>query len=646
MVDLGCITTGQINPLGLDSEACTRRRERRHVACVRSAKLSYDAAFLAHSYLCVPVSLVLQSRCPDQQTAGNQQMSNSSTQEYPGRHFVACGNSKVAVGRLNRQYGQSRFGIAKAVPLVPIAADFGATMPPIDRTSLKTIFLTASWAVAAASSVRAQPATLQQDVRRYRSANETKILREFVDLLSIPNVASDTAGIARNAATLLRMMSARGLSPQLLHGADTSAPPLIYGEWNVPGARQTIVMYAHYDGQPTDPAKWTGTKPWSPVFRSVALDKGGQIIPFPAEGSSISPESRIYARSASDDKAGVMAFLTAVDALKASGRTPSVNLKLVFDGEEEAGSPHLGDILRHNSALLQSDAWIICDGPVHQSGRKEVVYGVRGDANVDLTVYGANRPLHSGHYGNWAPNPAMMLARLLSSMKGESGRLLIAGWYDDVVPLGPLEMRAIVESPAFDDTLRAELGFRKADGDGKTLADLINLPSLNINGMSSAEVGPAARNVIPTTASATLDLRLVKGNDYQRQIQRLIKHVELQGFHVIDRVPTPVERLAYEKIATVKQRNGAYNAQRTAMDLPVSRSVFTAVAEAFPERTIAVPTLGGSLPLSTIADALNVPTITVPIANYDNNQHAEDESIRIGNLWDGIEMMAALMTLR
>ncbi|MEO5902861.1 MAG: M20/M25/M40 family metallo-hydrolase, partial [Gemmatimonadaceae bacterium] len=238
-------------------------------------------------------------------------------------------------------------------------------------------------------SLAQPPGSLQQQVRQYRATNERGILREFTDLLAIPNVASDTAGIAANVSTIVRMMAARGLEPRTLHGADENAPPLIYGEWKVPGATRTIVMYAHYDGQPTDPAKWNGSKPWSPVFRSAALDKGGTTIPFPADGSSISPETRIYSRSASDDKAGVMVFLTAVDALKAIGRTPSVNLKLVFDGEEEAGSPHLGDIIQHNAALLQSDAWIICDGPVHQSGRKQVVYGVRGDMNVDLTVYGA-----------------------------------------------------------------------------------------------------------------------------------------------------------------------------------------------------------------------------------------------------------------
>jgi acetylornithine deacetylase/succinyl-diaminopimelate desuccinylase-like protein len=283
---------------------------------------------------------------------------------------------------------------------------------------------------------------------------------------------------------------------------------------------------------------------------------------------------------------------------------------------------------------------------VHQSGRKQVVYGVRGDMNVDVTVYGANRPLHSGHYGNWAPNPAFLLTKLLASMKDENGRVLIRGWYDDVVPLGPLEQKAIRDLPPFDDSLRTQLGFVKPEGAGRSLAELINQPSLNINGMVSAEAGPGARNVIPTTAMATLDIRLVKSVDYRKQMQRLVDHIKRQGFTVIDHEPSAAERLRYARIATVSQRNGGYNAERTKMDLPISKSVLAAIQGAFPGRTLAIPTLGGSLPLSTISDVLHVPTITVPIANYDNNQHAEDESIRIQNLWDGIEMMAALMMMR
>jgi acetylornithine deacetylase/succinyl-diaminopimelate desuccinylase-like protein len=503
------------------------------------------------------------------------------------------------------------------------------------------------FSVAAALLLFCGPLEAQQaQVRQYRAAKEHGILAEFLDLLSIPNVASDSVGIAGNVAFITSMMEKRGLSPRLLRGADKSAPPLIYGEWLTPNATKTIVMYAHYDGQPTNPAKWNGSEPWKPVLRSAPLERGGKIIPLPADGEAINPEYRIYARSASDDKAGVMAFIAAVEALKASGAVPTMNIKLVFDGEEEAGSPHLGDIIRANADLLKADAWIICDGPVHQSGRKQVVYGVRGDMNVDVTVYGANRPLHSGHYGNWAPNPAFLLTRLLASMKDDNGRVLIRGWYDDVVPLGPLEQKAIRDLPPFDDSLRTQLGFVKPEGGGRSLAELINQPSLNINGMVSAEAGPGARNVIPTTAMATLDIRLVKSVDYRKQMQRLVDHIKRQGFTVIDHAPSEAERLRYARIATVSQRNGGYNAERTKMNLPISKSVLAAIQGAFPGRTLAIPTLGGSLPLSTISDALHVPTITVPIANYDNNQHAEDESIRIQNLWDGIEMMAALMMMR
>jgi acetylornithine deacetylase/succinyl-diaminopimelate desuccinylase-like protein len=498
-------------------------------------------------------------------------------------------------------------------------------------------------------SLASLPVTLgaqQSAARHFREASEHRILAEFMELLAVPNVASDTSGIRRNAELITAMLEKRRLSPRLLRSRDKSAPPLIYGEWRVPTATRTIVFYAHYDGQPTDPAKWTGSAPWKPVLRSGPLDRGGRIIAVPAEGMRIDPEYRIYARSASDDKAGVMAFIAAIDALRAASIAPSVNVKLVFDGEEEAGSPHLDEIIRENAAILEADAWIICDGPVHQSGRKQVVYGVRGDMNADVTVYGANRPLHSGHYGNWAPNPAFLLTRLLASMKDESGRVLIRGWYDDVLPLGELEKKAIRDLPPFDDSLRTQLGFARPDGGGMSLAELINQPSLNINGIVSAEAGPAARNIIPATASATLDLRLVKAVDYRRQIQRLIDHIEAQGFTVLDRAPTADERLRYDRIAMVKQRGGGYNAERTPMDLPVSRSVLAAIESVFPRRTLAIHTLGGSLPLSVISEALHVPTITVPIVNYDNNQHAEDESLRIQNLWDGIEMMAALMTMK
>ena len=503
--------------------------------------------------------------------------------------------------------------------------------------------LTAALAVALTVSAPARAQTAAS-VREYRRANEHRILREFVELLSLPNVASNREDIRRNAAHLVAMMGARGLSPRLLEAGD--APPAVFGEWRTPGATRTLVFYAHYDGQPTDPQKWTGTHPWRPALRTAPHDAGGRLLPMPADADPINPEWRLYARSASDDKAGVMAILTAVDALKAKGIKPTVNLKFFFEGEEEAGSPNLAAIITRHRDLLSSDAWIICDGPVHQSGRKQVVFGVRGDTNVDLTVYGPRRPLHSGHYGNWAPNPAMTLARLLSSMKDERGRVTIAGWYDDAEPLGPAERRALAEAPAYDDELKRQLGIARAEGAGKSLLELINEPSLNVNGITAAETGALSRNVIPTHATAALDLRLVRGNDHRRQFQKLVEHVRRQGFHVTESEPTDEERLKHPLIARVTQRGGGYNAERTAMDLPVSRAVVEAVQATTPDPVVLMPTLGGSLPLSIFREHIGAVTVTVPIANYDNNQHAENENIRLQNLWDGIETMAALMTLK
>ena len=482
-------------------------------------------------------------------------------------------------------------------------------------------------------------------IRDYRRENEHRILQEFVRLLSIPNVASDSVNIRKNADLILDMMKRRGLEPRLLE-ASRDSPPAVYGEWKVPGASRTVILYAHYDGQPTDPKQWTETQPWQPTLRSASLQAGGSFIPLPKSGEPINPEWRLYARSASDDKAGVMAILTAIDALKATGRTPTSNLKFFFEGEEEAGSPNLGEIIRLHKDLLQADAWLICDGPVHQSGLKQVVFGVRGDTNVDLTVYGANRPLHSGHYGNWSPNPALRLAKLLSSMKDDSGRVTIDGWYTDVEPLGDTERNAIAEAPRYDDDLKVQLGLAGTENTGRTLLELINEPSLNINGMSSGDVGAIARNVIPTTATAVLDLRLVKGNEFNRQVDRLINHIRKQGFHVIDREPSDEERRKHPLIAKVEHRSGGYNAERTRMDLPISLSVINAVQSTSDKPIVRLPTSGGSLPLSIITNNLRTVTITVPIANYDNNQHAENENIRLQNLWDGIETMAALMTMK
>ncbi|HVF35267.1 MAG TPA: M20/M25/M40 family metallo-hydrolase [Candidatus Saccharimonadia bacterium] len=478
-------------------------------------------------------------------------------------------------------------------------------------------------------------------IRAWRVANEPRITAELESLLRLPNVATNLEDVRRNADAIAAMLRERGLAPQLLVGSDAETPPVVFAQWRVPGAKRTLVFYAHYDGQPVDAAEWA-SDPWTPTWRDDRLDRGGKEVAL-KPGTRPDPDWRVYARGAADDKAGVVAIINAIGALKASGLEPAVNVKLFFEGEEEAGSPHLRDVLTLHRELLEADAWVICDGPVHASGRKQVVFGVRGDMNVHVTVHGPRRPLHSGHYGNWAPNPAMRLAELLATMQDDDGRVLIAGCYDDVVPLGAAERHALAAMPVPDEALRRELGLARTALDGMPLAEAINLPSLNLNGIRAGNVGDEASNAIMTAARATLDLRLVAGIAPEAQYRRLVRHIEREGWLVLERDPTDAERLAHDRLATVVAEPGGYAASRTAMDLPVSRAVSAAVQSTSGGAIVEVPTLGGSLPLVHINEILGAPTIGVPIANHDNNQHAEDENLRIGNLWDGIETMAALM---
>jgi len=465
--------------------------------------------------------------------------------------------------------------------------------------------------------------TASQAAVSWSEEHRQQILDRFTSLLSIPNVAADAPNIRRNAETLLGMLKERGVDAQLLSIAD--APPVVYGEIRSEQAQHTIVFYAHYDGQPVTPADWAGGDPFKPVLRT---DNG---------------ETRVYARSASDDKAAILAQLTALDALRGAHIPLRSNIRFVWEGEEEAGSPHLEQILDANRDRITGDVWLICDGPVDQSGAQTVVFGARGDTHLEITVYGPRRELHSGHYGNWAPNPAMMLAELLAGMKDDTGRVLIPHFYDGIKPLSPLEEQAIAKAPKNDERLKQELWLGHVDGEGKPLLELLNYPSLNINGISSGRTGPRANNVIPSTATADLDLRLVVGVDWHQQQDRVIDYVRSQGYFVSEREPDAQVLLSHPRVAFVKRDSG-YNAVRTPMDLPMAKEVIEAV-DAAHHPVVLWPTMGGSVPLGAIERAASTHTITVPIANYDNNQHSANENIRLKNLWDGIETMAALMTM-
>ena len=489
-------------------------------------------------------------------------------------------------------------------------------------TKQSRFFLSCLLLVWFASPLTAQ--TPLEAAHRYTTEHQAQLVKGFSEFLSIPNVAADPANLKRNADFLMEMLKQRGVDSRLL--SIEGAPPVVYGQIVVPGAKRTIVFYAHYDGQPVTPSEWDGA-PFTPVIRE-------------ADG-----EKRIYARSAGDDKAAIFAQLTAIDALRDAKMALRSNIRFVWEGEEEAGSPHLEQILVANRDLIRGDVWLICDGPVDQSGAQTVVFGARGDTHLEVTVFGPHHGLHSGHYGNWAPNPAMMLAQLLAGMKDDQGRVLVPHFYDGITPLSTTEKEALARAPVNDRMLMNSFWLGHTEGGNAHLLELINQPSLNINGFASGQIGARATNVIPATATADLDLRLVAGIDWQEQQQRVIDYVRSRGYFVVDSEPTQETLTAHPKVALVKRDEAGYNAVRTPMDLPIAREVISAV-ESARGGVVLLPTMGGGVPLGAMERAAQTHTITVPIANYDDNQHTANENLRLQNLWNGVETMAALLEMQ
>ncbi len=506
-------------------------------------------------------------------------------------------------------------------------------------------------ALVLGAALTAQPLAAQSgpDVARaYREAHEPAILRNFAEFLSLPNRARDSDDIGRVAAYIRDQLISTGVDAELLQ--IDGNPPIVYGELMVPGATRTLGVYVHYDGQAVDPSRWTNP-PFETTLYTGAMEAGGERIPMPEDGAAVDPEWRLYARSAGDDKAPIGALLPVLRAFQESGVTPTSNLVFFFEGEEEAGSAHLQDYLEtYRDRIDPIDVWLFFDGPAHQSGRPQLTFGVRGSMGMEVTLYGALRNLHSGHYGNWAPDTPLVLADLLRSMKDPyTGEVLVDGWYDTVEPIGPEERAALDALPPVDEDLKRELGMLWSEGDPETLAERLLLPALTIRGFTSGNTGAMARNVIPNTAVAALGIRLVKGNEPAHMRDLIEAHIRAQGYHIVREDPDMETRLRYPKIVKITG-GGGYPAARASMSDPFVREVIAAAGaaadRAFGEGSLVLtPGLGGSLPLYLFTDILQKPFVNVPVANHDNNQHAPDENLRIANLWYAIDLYAALFTM-
>ncbi len=484
------------------------------------------------------------------------------------------------------------------------------------------------------------PETILEQVRDYRVQHEVEIVTELAELVALPNIASDLPAMELNAEVLTSSLQARKFKVSLLRAE--GAPPVIYGERRSEGAARTAVFYAHYDGQPVVPELWH-SDPWQVLIRTGRIEEGAEDVAMSELKPPLDPEWRLYGRSASDDKVSIVALLSALDALDAAGIAPSINIKLVLDGEEERGSPHIAEILRANRELLGADLWVFCDGPMHQTRLPQVVYGVRGVTSVHMTAYGPAVALHSGHYGNWAPDPGMQLVSLISTMRDADGNITIEGIDELVRPLGETASEAIAAAPPVEEGLKDALALGWTEGQPTPLGVRISRPAINLLGFSVGAVGSKAKNAISPEARAVVGFRLVPDVTPESIQEATEAHIRDQGFHIVHSEPDEAVRQAHERVLWLEWKKG-YPALWTDMDLPVSKAVARIVDDAVDGPIVLTPGMGGSLPLVVFSEILGAPPIVVvPIANHDNNQHAPNENLRLGNLWQGIEIYAALM---
>jgi acetylornithine deacetylase/succinyl-diaminopimelate desuccinylase-like protein len=435
----------------------------------------------------------------------------------------------------------------------------------------------------------------------------------------------------------------------LLAGRRAHAGPSGTG---TPEGLPTVLFYLQADGQPVDRSRWFQEDPYEPVLKARAADGEWQEVPWstlsdPDAGRPTAgwdPELRVFARSASDSKGPIAQFLAALDLLQESGVSQPYHIKVVVDFEEEMGSPNLPGAVSRNREALDADLLVILDGPPHISGAPSLKFGARGISRFTLTTYGPRVPVHSGHYGNFAPNPALRLAQILSSMKDREGRVTIPGFYDGVVLSD--ETRAVLSRvPDDDDAIQDRLGIAQPDSVAGSLQEAVQFPSLNVRGLSSGWVGAEARTIVPATATAEVDVRLVLESDPARLMGLIREHIESLGFVVLDREPTEQERMTHPRIATFRW-SVSYLAFRTEFDSLPGLWLRDAYRRLYGEEPILIRTSGGSVPISPFVNTLGIPAVGVPTVNPDNNQHSPNENLRLGSFLEGVAVMLTVLSHR
>ncbi len=476
-----------------------------------------------------------------------------------------------------------------------------------------------------------------QDKFERASIESIPMFREF---LAIPNDANDLVDIRQNVNWLVEHLKDRSFATEVW---ETETRPILYAQHDNNNINKpTVLFYFHADGQSVDPQFWYQDDAYRAVLKKQIEGEGWVDVDWSEIDERIDPELRVFARSSSDSKNNIIIFLKAIDMLQQSGVELPYKLKVIIDFEEEKSSESLAPMVLLKKDILAADMLVIFDGPRHISGQPSIAFGVRGIAYLTLTTYGPIFPQHSGHYGNYAPNPALRLSQLLAGMKDGYGRVLIPGYYDNIE--FDDEVSAVLDAVPDDEAMiNAKLGIAMSDSVSISYQKALQYPSLNIRGLSSGWVGSEARTIVPATAIAEIDLRLVKESDPNRLIELIRNYIIGRGYYVIDRKPTPRERLEYDRICRLESRV-SYKAFRTDFDSRVGQWLTRALTDGFGKPPVRERTMGGSIPISPFVSILQAPAVVIPFANKDNNQHSPNENIRMGNYIDGLRSMYYILS--
>jgi acetylornithine deacetylase/succinyl-diaminopimelate desuccinylase-like protein len=488
----------------------------------------------------------------------------------------------------------------------------------------------------AAGRAAADPGPALAAAEAHLAGHESGVVAELRELLALPNVASREADIRANADLLVRMLEKRGVSASILQ--TPGAPVAVCGERRTAGATRTLLFYAHFDGQPVGPESAWKSPPFEPVLRAGRAEDDAPVIPWAQAKYPLAGDARIYARSSSDDKGPIVAMLAALDALDAASIPLSVNLKFFLEGEEEAGSPNLARTLAAHRERLDADLWVFGDGPIDPRGLPRLALGARGVVGFRLTVYGPATSLHSGHYGNVAPNPGSRLAEVIASMRAPNGDITIDGLTAPAPSAATLELAGT----AFDTPgMLAAAGIGAAES-GLDYGAAILKPALNLTQLLYGGPG-GQRNAIDAEATAGFDLRLVPGMTVAGSRAAIEAHVRKQGFVLLDAAPSPEDRLRHARLARFEWSGDGYPAAMSDPANPAVARVIAVMREATGGEVRIPPLMGGSLPIAPIVEVLGAPFVIAPIVNADNNQHAPNENLRMAEFRRGIGLYAALL---